>query len=105
MALWRIRPVADPGDSRWQDHPIYDNVVVRADTAALARLAAARMEMSRIGTEPPTGNESPSRFSAFEDEKLYQVQPLSDDGAASNDDPAGSPVVLSCELRRAGSRA
>lgn len=104
MALWRIRPVAGRGDARWQDHPIYDNVIVRADTAALARVLAARLELSQTGKAPPAGNESVSWFSAFEDEKLYQVQPLEDGAAGIEVEADGPPAVLHHEVLRPGAR-
>ena len=44
MPLWRIRPVAEPDDPRWLDHAIWSEVVVRADSAAQARRAAAASE-------------------------------------------------------------
>lgn len=75
MPLWSFRPVADPSDARWQDHPIWGEVVVEADTSADARRLAGEWELSAIPA-PSIGNESPSPFSAFEDEKLYRVQEI-----------------------------
>ena len=94
MALWRIRPVADLADTRWQDHAIYDNVVVRADTPAMARIVAAAIDYENEKGEPPTGNESGTFSSAFLDEKLYQVQPLCDSEADSYGAWDGPPEVL-----------
>ncbi len=85
--------MAQPHDSRWLNYPIWREVIVRADTAALARLVAARLEYDP--DEPPTGNESSTFRSAFEDEKLYWVVELGPDEAAAIGDAAGgSGIVL-----------
>src|SRR3546814_4016277 len=44
MPLWAIEAIAVSEDSRWQDFPIWAEVVVRAPTPAQARLVAAAME-------------------------------------------------------------
>jgi hypothetical protein len=95
MPLWRIQPVADPEDGRWLDHTIWREVVVRAPTAAVARHAAARMELAT--DRPPTGNEMPSARSAFEDEKLYRVSPLEPTAARGSIENAGAPKILRAE--------
>lgn len=69
---WRIEPTARPDDPRWLDHEIWREVIVRAPTAAMARLAARQLEFDP--DEPPAGNQAPSFQSAFEDEKLYAVR-------------------------------
>lgn len=92
MPLWKIEPVADPDDARWLDHKIWREVIVRAPTAALARLAAARMELDHV--TPPAGNEEPSARSAFEDEKLYAVREIEPEGAGGSVENAGRPKVL-----------
>lgn len=79
MPLWRLKPHADESDSRWLDHPRWEEVIVRAPTAALARRVAASLERPE---EPvPPGNESLPFRSGFEDEKLYHVAPLDSDEA------------------------
>ncbi|MGF1610148.1 MAG: hypothetical protein ACFCUQ_12185 [Kiloniellales bacterium] len=89
MALWKIVPVADPGEPRWLDHPIWAEVVVRAPTAALARVLAANMERRAMEVDAPAGNESHSFSSGFEDEKLYEVRRLEprDEPALDGDGP------------------
>jgi len=86
MPLWRLSPAADPDDPRWLDHPIWREVVVRAEGAAEARLAASTLEIDP--SAPPSGNEWPSRRSAFDDEKLYWVEQMSEP------DPGGSAAVI-----------
>lgn len=72
MPIWKIEPSADPNDSRWLDHEIWREVVVRAPTASLARFEAGKLE--RDPNAPLAGNELPSFRSAFEDEQLYRVR-------------------------------
>lgn len=74
MLVWRIHPAADPGDSRWQDRRIWAEIIVRADSPALALRAAAKFD--RPPGSPQQGNESLSLESGFDDEKLYWVQAL-----------------------------
>ena len=84
MALWRLSPIAEADDAWWQGRRIWREVIVRADSAALARLAAAELEADPA--EPLSGNESPSFKSGFLDEKLYRVDRTGDD--------EGEPAVL-----------
>ena len=51
MPLWRIHPVVHPSDSRWQGRPIWAEVIVRAETAAMARVIAAGDFMPDPGAE------------------------------------------------------
>lgn len=89
MPLWKIEPVADPEDPRWLDHPRWDEVVVRADSAGAAVATAAR------GLGPPAlrvGNESPPERTGFEDVKLYRVRRIENGDRASAESP---PQVVS----------
>lgn len=103
MPLWRIRPVAHPGDSHWQGRRIWADVVVRAPSAAFARLAASKLD------EPPMqcqlGNETHCLRSGFEDEKLYWVRQV---GSAEADIyenvGASSRRDRGCALVRPGRR-
>lgn len=90
MALWRLSPIADADDAWWQNRRIWREVVVRAKSAAEARLVAAELET--VPAEPLSGNESPSFESGFLDEKLYRVDHAGDD--------AGAPAVLKAEEAR-----
>src|SRR3546814_5224646 len=85
MPLWAIEAIAVSEDSRWQDFPIWAEVVVRAPTPAQARLVAAAMEGGQIADPTTVGNETLAFRSGFQDEKLYQVRQVhltgtSDDG-------------------------
>lgn len=93
MALWKIEPVTDADRSRWLDHPIWVEVVVRAPSAALARLLAAEMERDAMIDHASAGNESHSFSSGFDDEKLYRVRPL-DPRDEPGLEPAGADAVL-----------
>jgi hypothetical protein len=92
MALWAFRPVAAADDPRWLDHPLWGELVVRAPTAALARLVAADFERSHAADEV-LGNESPSGASGVEDDKLYQVRRLGPRAAPELDAEGPDEVV------------
>lgn len=74
MALWSLEASAVAEDSRWLDLPIWADVVVRAPSAAQARLVAAAMEAAAIGDPTTQGNETLAFRSGFQDEKLYRVR-------------------------------
>jgi hypothetical protein len=78
--LWRIAPAARPDDSAWMGLEIWSEVIVCADSAAEARLEAARLERDphdRVGEL-----EKADRGGGFMSEKLYQVRPLDAEEAA-----------------------
>ena len=79
MPLWRFVPVADRTDSRWQDRRIWHDVVVRAPSAAMARILAADAE--EIYVPRHVGNEAPGGSGGFADPALYWVERLSRDDA------------------------
>lgn len=91
MALWLFTPVAAPDDPRWLNHPRFSRIVVRADTAALARLAATEWELP-TDTEA-VGNESHGNIAGAMDEKLYSVSPLPAEESEGLE-PDGAPAVL-----------
>ena len=72
MPLWRLIPVADPRDSRWQDRQIREGLIVRAPSAAMARIYADRQVPST--GDGAVGNESRSFRGGFADANLYWVQ-------------------------------
>lgn len=74
MALWSLEASAVAEDTRWLDLPIWADVVVRAPSAAQARLVAAAMEAAAIGDPTTQGNETLTFRSGFQDEKLYRVR-------------------------------
>jgi len=91
MMLWRIYPVAAPGDPRWQAREIWEEVIVRASGAAFARVVASRLDGQR--PRYSLGNESQSYRSGFMDDKLYWVRRLKPEEAARYE-AAGPPDVL-----------
>lgn len=76
LHLWIIEAVAAPNDSRWQGRQIWDQLVVRAPTSGLARLAAERWALTQLGNQR-IGNESPSPRAGLLDEKLYWARRVS----------------------------
>jgi hypothetical protein len=104
MRLWMIEPVAGRADTRWLDHPPWAEVVVRAQTAAQARLAAAEMEAGLVADSTPVGNESLEFRSGFEDEKLYRVRPL-DPREVPDVSPQGPQEVLRATRAPASAQA
>lgn len=74
MPLWKIAPAADPDDPRWLDRTPWPEVLVRAETAAQARLVASGLDRPHERARAiGVGNESVGFASAFDDEKLYWV--------------------------------
>ncbi|WP_026987537.1 hypothetical protein [Fodinicurvata fenggangensis] len=78
--MWMIYPVTWPEDSRWQGRTIWDHVVVRAPTASMARVQAAKLDRPRA--PHGLGNETHCFRSGLEDERLYWVRHLTDDEAS-----------------------
>lgn len=81
MPLWRLIPTAHETDPRWQGRAIFSEVVVRAETAGLARRAAACFELP---TDPENnlaavGNGAEPLTAGLEDEKLYRLEPIAPD--------------------------
>lgn len=95
MPLWRIVPVTPAEDMRWQGRRIWREVIVRADTAALARVLAGE----HVRPENPlgVGNETLDFRSGFDDEKLYWVFQIDEDEAAALGGADGPPGVLRAE--------
>ena len=91
MTIWRITPAARFGDSRWEDHPMFAEVIVRAPGAAQARLMAGKA-LSRADSLAQFGEERDTIFiSAFRDDKLYRVVELAEPSGYS---PTGPDEVL-----------
>ncbi|KUO68112.1 MAG: hypothetical protein APF80_08380 [Alphaproteobacteria bacterium BRH_c36] len=90
--IFRLVPSADPGDPRWLGRKCPGEVLVRADSAADARIVAAMAEMDFPETNAKPSHGVTTRFaSCFRDEKLYEVV------AATSTEfpPAGPREVLS----------
>ena len=81
MALWRLLPTAQEDAAHWQRRLIWREVLVRAKTAAEARLVASELDAARGAVR--NGNESLSFRSGFLDEKLYRVDRIGDEEGAS----------------------
>lgn len=92
MALWRIHAVAHPRDSRWQGHKVWKEVIVRVETAAMARIVARRLDQHPAGDRP--GSPNLEIWSAFRDEKLYWVQRLNAREAERFGDETGPGKVI-----------
>ncbi len=100
--FWKILPSATPDDSRWLTYEIYDEVIVAAETPSMARQIAR--ELDRHLAEPGAGNESRPFRSAFDDAKLYRVQPFPSEAAVELElETSVDPRILRAERR--GARA
>ena len=89
MPLWRFVPVADRTDSRWQDRRIWHDIVVRAPSAAMARILAADAE--DVSVPRHVGNEAPVKAGGFADPALYWVERLGAEEAQQYG-PADGPM-------------
>lgn len=96
MALWRIQAIANPDDGRWQGRKIWKEVIVRAPTAALARLRASDLD-TPAGSRPEDASKITER-SGFNDEKLYWVQRLDREDEARLGAEAESDAVIAATL-------
>ena len=92
MPLWRFVPIADPNDSHWQDRQIWGDVVVRAPSAAMARVLADAAEERRV--RGAVGNETKSFRGGFADANLYWVERLSDGETKTHGGAAGPDGVV-----------
>ena len=93
MPIWKIEPAAGADDPRWLDSVRWHEVVVRADSPAMAIAVAARELGAR---DHGIGNESPAGRTGLEDEKLYHVRRLAPtDEPAQDDGSSSEPRVIS----------
>jgi len=92
MPLWRFVPVADRTDSRWQDRRIWRDVVVRAPSAAMARLLAADAQEEYV--PPRVGNEARGSDGGFSDPGLYWVERLNAEEASAYGGESGPMGVV-----------
>lgn len=72
MPIWRIEPVADAGDPIWQEGPRWERVLVRAPTAALARVIAEQLD-APASARPGGRLDELYGKSRFAIEKAYRV--------------------------------
>lgn len=96
LKIFRLLPVVDETDPRWNNAENQGEVVVRAHSAADARIVAAAAEgdFLDIKAAPADGN-STRTFSAFRDDKLYTV--VEDTKATYRSD--GDRAVFSGHIR------
>jgi hypothetical protein len=92
MPLWRFVPVASRNDSHWQDRRIWHGLIVRAPSAAMARILAERAEERE--SRGAMGNETHSYRGGFADANLYWVQRLPSEEAEKHGGEAGQMGVV-----------
>ena len=73
LAVWRLTPVADPGDGAWQDRAIWKELQIVAATAGGAMLEAGRHSDRMRGVSDASSQDNQQVRSGFADEKLYRV--------------------------------
>ncbi|ODN70097.1 hypothetical protein [Methylobrevis pamukkalensis] len=72
--IFRLEPRAEADDPGWTRAPSHGVVIVRADSAADARIVASEGETDFLETPAKPGDGVSTRFaSAFRDDKLYHV--------------------------------
>lgn len=71
--IYRLEPAAAPYDTNWDRAPSRGVVIVRARSAADARLVASEAEAQLDVGGPVASGEENSFASAFRDDKLYHV--------------------------------
>ncbi len=99
MPVYRIEPIARPGDPRWQDRPRFKEVVVRALSPGLARTWARDKEFELVTDSTiRIGNESLASEAGVEDPKLYRCIRLGPKDAKRYGEPTGPDAVLYHEL-------
>ena len=97
LHIYRLVPAADRSDPRWDLAPYQGEVVVRARSAADARLVAAGAELDFPEADAMPGDGVKTDFaSAFRDDKLYHV--VEDRSGTFSDE--GEPGVVAGTLRR-----
>lgn len=100
MPLWKFVPIARPDDPTWQDRPVWYDRIVRAETAAEARVQAARY--NRDPTDLLADLEKADLGGGFLSEKLYEVYEL-DPAEAAAFPAQGEPGVV--QAGRPGGRS
>lgn len=77
LRLWRLTPIAPTNDEKWLGGPVWNEVMVCAETSGEARFIASDWEASRSShspTENTAGNSAMSYQSALGDPALYVLQ-------------------------------
>ncbi len=73
LAVWRITPVAHPGDGAWQGRKIWKELQIVAPTAGAAMFEAGRHFDKVRGVSDAQSLDGQQVRSGFADEKLYRV--------------------------------
>lgn len=74
LNVYRLVPIAEFDDPRWQNSPSHGEVIVAARTAGDARIVAAGRELDYMDVDAaPADDVTTSPASAFRSEKLYTV--------------------------------
>ncbi|RCS25118.1 hypothetical protein DUT91_06750 [Phyllobacterium salinisoli] len=74
LKIFRLVPIAEPNDPRWDNSPYQGEVVVRARSAADARLVASEAEKDFLDIDAKLIDDASTRtWSAFREDKLYTV--------------------------------
>ncbi len=74
LNIYRLVPIADAHDPRWDNSPYQGEVVVAARTAGDARIVATERELDFMEIDSaPAEDVTTSNASAFRSEKLYTV--------------------------------
>lgn len=99
MPLWQISPAPRDLESARLDYGRWSDVIVRADTAAEARILASRElgDRSRV-----TGNETAAGYAGLEDEKLYHVIRLGEEAEKAYESDKRRAGVLKADRAAGG---
>ena len=98
MPIWRITPAPRNLESARLDYGRWSEVIVRASSAARARIVAA-IELADL--TQPVANESAASGGGLQDEKLYHVARVSGAAGRFRED-SRSEGVLKADWMRNG---
>ncbi|MBN9984516.1 hypothetical protein E0I74_17680 [Rhizobium laguerreae] len=74
LNIYRLEPIAEPDDPRWDNAPNHGVIVVAARTPGDARIVAAARELDFMEVDAaPAEDVTTANASAFRDDKLYTV--------------------------------
>jgi hypothetical protein len=74
LNVYRLQPIAEADDPRWENSPFQGTVIVAARTAGDARIVAAGRELDFMEVDAkPAEDVTTAMASAFRSDKLYTV--------------------------------
>lgn len=74
LNVYRLQPIAEADDPRWENSPFQGTVVVAARTAGDARIVASARELDYMEIDAkPAEDVTTTMASAFRSDKLYTV--------------------------------